>query len=251
MNSWMSALVPLILPMTGGVFAGGVALLVSWLNRRYKREFPEDAAAERLRIEKLTPDEKAARERYFIATELVFLLEHFAEECASVIKDFDYTSCEKGQQTCSPVLNYAVVTRDWRALDRRLMYRIRQLRVLQNEADRKIAAYTVRGKPFHEVEAVRERQYQYARLGLKALFLVRRLRKSAGFEETRLNGGPWSAQQVLLKRWHQERKWRCVQAVLFARPLATFEMKNDMRRNAAGDAAAGGPRLPRSASAAG
>lgn len=70
----ISVWVPVISTLAGGTIAGAVALLVSRMNHRYAREREETAAAERLRNEKLASEEKLARERLFIATELVSCL---------------------------------------------------------------------------------------------------------------------------------------------------------------------------------
>jgi len=88
------------------------------------------------------------------------------------------------------------------------MYRIHELPILQNEARRDIAAVAEHSwAPFH-TEGFQARQYQYARLGLKALILAKRLRKKAGFPETRLNATECSAQPVLWAVWRKERNRR-------------------------------------------
>ncbi|WP_223563606.1 hypothetical protein [Enterobacter sp. JBIWA008] len=78
---------PVISTLSGGVLAGGVALLVSWVNHRYAREREATAAAERLRHEQKLTEDKRQEELLYITTELVFTLEIFAEECARVADD--------------------------------------------------------------------------------------------------------------------------------------------------------------------
>ncbi|ORM59853.1 hypothetical protein HA45_22400 [Pantoea rodasii] len=182
------------------------------------------------RREKRASEEKLNRERYFIGTELVFLLEQFAVGCAGVTKEFDYTSGDKNPQVSRPVLDYAAVTGDWRALPDRLMYSIRELAVLQKEADRSVAVSAGMDHSFHHLNSVRERHYQYARLGIKAAIIARRLRNEAGFPDTRLDAMPWAAQWVLWKVWRNERHRRSVEAILRRQELARIEIKNALRK---------------------
>lgn len=149
-----------------GLITGGAAIAAVMLTHKFTP-----------RRERSASEDKQKQERYFIATELVFLLEQFAEGCADVTKDFDYTSGDKSPQISSPVLDYAVVTGDWHALPHPLMYSIRELAVLHKEADRSVAASAGKDNSFHHYETVRERHYQYARLGIKAVIVARRLRK--------------------------------------------------------------------------
>lgn len=60
------------------------------------------------------------------------------------------------------------------------MYRIRELSVLEDEAHRAIAyAAEFSDPPWHK-DYFRERQYQFTRLGIKAVILAVRLRKATG-----------------------------------------------------------------------
>lgn len=202
MGNGISVWVPLI--SAGAGIAG--ALGSQWLSHIFIT-----------RRERRASEEKLIQERLFIATELVFMLEQFAESCASVAKDNGYENQEgltvPGVKT--PVLDYSLIQGDWRALTGRLMYQVRELAVIKSEADRTVGATDSFPPDFDDFFC--ERQIQYTRLGLKALFLIRRLRRFVGFAETRLNGTPWSAQQVLLKEWHQERKRRSEAAALHAK----------------------------------
>jgi hypothetical protein len=65
----------------------------------------------------------------------------------------------------------------------RLMYRIRELIVLQQEAHKAIAFVADADCFGQRYEYFRERQYQYARLGLKAIIQVRRLRRWPNFQK--------------------------------------------------------------------
>ncbi|MCX0498985.1 hypothetical protein [Erwinia billingiae] len=230
-----AAWLPLLQTLAGGVLAGGVALYVNHRSHKNALEREEKSAAERLRNERQAAEEKLARERYFIGTELVFLLEQFAEGCASVARDNGLEHEHAFAPTFPrPELDYSVITGDWRTLPVRLMYQLRELPVLKSESDRTIGAADYTGPDYDAF--FEARQYEYTRLGLKAIILARRLRKLAGFPDSRLNTTPWSAQRVLWEEWRRERKRRTVQSLLHARALAAFQIKNDMRRKASDDA---------------
>jgi len=210
-----ASLAPQIITAVASIVAalGGVGLA-----HHYTRKREERAAAA-----------KQSSERLFIATELVFLLEQFAEACAGVATDHGYLNQDRitVPETTVPDLSYAAVTGDWRVLPAKLMYRIRELPVIQGEADRAITA--AEAYPPDYEEFFEARQYQYTRLGLKAIIQSRRLRQFAGLPDTRLDASPWSAQNVLWKEWRLERKRRHVHAVLMARSLATFRIVNQLR----------------------
>ncbi|MCS6040301.1 hypothetical protein LNP20_30020 [Klebsiella pneumoniae subsp. pneumoniae] len=82
MADGISVWVPVISTLSGGILTGSIALLVSRLNHRYAGEREALAAAERHRHELKIAQELLDKERLFIATELIFLLEQFAEGCA-------------------------------------------------------------------------------------------------------------------------------------------------------------------------
>lgn len=212
-----SAWMPVISTLAGGILTGGVALLVSWVNHRYAREREAAAAAERLRHEQQLTEDKRQKELFYVTTELVFMLERYAEACARVAaddgKDDAALQPEREAVTEYPELNLADVAGDWRALKFRHMYRIRELPVLQDEARRAIAyAAEIPAPPLHE-DYFRERQYQFARLGIRAVILAARLRQATGLPGTRLTGhDEWSAVSVFRKVWRRERPLRAAEA---------------------------------------
>lgn len=177
-----------------------------WYGQKLITQREKDAAAAKL-----------ASERLFIATELVFMLERYAEACARVAtddgEDDDAPQPERKPVTNYPELNLIDVSGDWRTLEPRLMYRIRELPVLQDEARRAIAyAADIPFPPWHK-DYFRERQYQFTRLGLKAVILAVRLRKATGLPETRLTGhDEWSPVAVFRKVWRRERALRAAEA---------------------------------------
>lgn len=202
-----------------GLLTGGIALTGIWLTHRFT-----------LRREQKASEDKLQKERYFIATELVFLLEQFAEGCGSVATDRGYKDHDgiSVPGSTAPELDYSVVTGDWRALPAVLMYRSRELPVLISSARRTVRDVDSFAPDYEEFFS--ERHYQYTRLGLKAIILARRIRKLVGFPEARLDASPWSAQQVLWKEWRLERARRSVQARLHAQALAVFEIVNPTRK---------------------
>ncbi|HIB5530279.1 TPA: hypothetical protein ACWW96_005681, partial [Klebsiella pneumoniae] len=181
------------------------------LNHRYAGEREALAAAERHRHELKIAQELLDKERLFIATELIFLLEQFAEGCARMATDCGepdpqgvYTPTEN-----LPELIIKNISGDWRALPPPIMYRIHELPVLQNEVRRHLAAYYEQyWEPPYLSPYYRERQFHYARLGIKAVILAQRLRKLVGLPGTRLDATEWSAQLVLSRVWRKKRKER-------------------------------------------
>lgn len=213
----VSAWMPVISALGGGVLAGGVALLVTRLNHSYAREREVMATAERVRHEQQLAEDKRQKELFYITTELVFMLERYAEACARVAtddgKDDDAPQPEREAVMDYPELNLADVSGDWRALQFLHMYRIRELPVLQNEAYRAISyAAEIPAPPLHE-DYFRERQYQFTRLGIKAVILAVRLRRATGLPETRLTDhDEWSVVSVFRKVWKRERPLRAAEA---------------------------------------
>lgn len=185
-------------------FAG--ALGSQWLSHHFATSRERRASEDRL-----------TRERYFIATGLVFLLERYAEGCARVVTDYGKNNEDRQPERKAvmdyPVLDLTSVVGDWRALYSHHNYRVRELPVLQNEARGAIAhAAQIPAPPLHE-EYFRERQYQFARLGIRAVTIAVRLRREAGLPETRLKGHEWSAVNKFLEVLRRERPLRAAEAV--------------------------------------
>ncbi|WP_210524030.1 hypothetical protein [Pantoea ananatis] len=184
-----------------GLMTAGAAIAAVILTHHFTLTREKNAAAD-----------KRQRELHFIATELIFMLEQFAEGCAGVATDEGRRTggpqSEREAEMKSPQLELNGVTGDWRVLKATLMYRIHELPVLQSEARRLIDyIQDIPVPPDHEAY-FRERQYQYARLGIKAVILVVRLRREAGLPATRLSGNEWSAVSRLHSVWRRERKLR-------------------------------------------
>lgn len=191
--------VSLWVPVITGLAGIGGALGGQYVSHIYARQREKDAASRKRHDELL-----------FITTELVFLLEQFAERCAEVATDHGYENQDGNMvpEIPLPVLDYASVSGDWWVLPAKLMYRIRELPALQEEANRVLRDADAFPPDYNEL--FEARQYQYTRLGLKAIIQARRLRKLVGYPESRLAATEWSAQPVLWKEWRQERKRRAI-----------------------------------------
>ncbi|MCR8998517.1 hypothetical protein [Rahnella perminowiae] len=174
MADGISVWVPVISALAASVLTGTIQYFMNRQNHYFALEREEKARAERLLQEKEVKQEKIDRERHFIAIELVFLLEQFAETCSNVVADRGEYNADP-QPTREPTVDYPElsftdVTGNWQVLDTRLMYRIRELLVLQREA-RNAIAYAYECESDGECkDYFRERKYQYARLGLKPSF---------------------------------------------------------------------------------
>ncbi len=179
-----------------GVLSAGAALGGVYLADYFTRRREERAAAAKL-----------ASERYFIATEMVFKLEDYAEMCAEVSQD-DGRGDEYRPTVSVYSLEFDDVTGDWRALPPPVMYRVREMSVLQAEARGSINFRDEVDTSSRHDSFYRERKYQYSRLGLRALLLAKRLRKLTGMPSSRLDKYRWSAQQTLWQGWREGRKYR-------------------------------------------
>lgn len=218
---------------TGAITAGAAiaaVMLTHWFTQRRERR---------------AADEKLDRERLFVTTELIFILEDYAEGCARVATDSgeDNPQGEKEPVSAYPELDLSDAAGDWRTLPALLMYRIRELPVMQNESIRAVQEVGEYDHAPYYTDTFRERKYQFARLGMKAVILAMRLRKSEGLPETRLRDTQWSACNVLWKNWRDESKRRLVLKRLHKQALAVFEIKN-AQRQATRDAELTGSRKP-------
>ncbi|MDZ5641636.1 hypothetical protein [Enterobacter sp. A103] len=162
----------------------------------------------------------------------VFLLEKFVESCADVAADTGEDNNDpqpiREPTVDYPELSYRDITGDWKVLQPRIIYRIRELPVLHSEASKAIDYVKKADFPGDYREYFRERRYQYARLGLRTIIQVRRLRKIAGFPETRLAATFWSAQPVLWEVWRIERRRRAKEAAEHRKLYCTEPYEDSM-----------------------
>lgn len=123
----------------------------------------------------------------------------------------------------TPVLTHVIG--DWRVVPAKLMYSIRELPVLCVEAGKYLSSAYENDWPPDYSRAFWERQYQYSRLGLKAVFAAIRLRKIAGLPPTRLDITEWSTLPMLWRLWKQERQRRTQEHILRQSDIAANKLK--------------------------
>lgn len=208
---WVSQLYVL-----GGVAITGVlSFFLARQNHHYTLDRDEKAADKRQLQAQQFEEDKRQKELTYISTELIILLEQYAEDCAVVAADDGELVCEPNRQeervpkSSYPVrLNYETVTGDWRSLPPVLMFRIRELPLLRTNAMGAIEDAWANSTPPDHSELFRARQYAFSRLGLKAIHLSRQLRRECGLPSSRLDASSWSAQPVMLRVLGRERKQR-------------------------------------------
>ncbi|EKY3225816.1 hypothetical protein RBA45_004090 [Cronobacter dublinensis] len=215
----VSIWIPLLSGLGGVAISGVVSFFLARQNHRYTLDREEAGARERLRQAQLIETEKRQKELTYIATELIIILEQYAEKCAAVAGDDGELFYEPNQQaervpiTGYPVpLNFETVTGDWRSLPAVLMFRIRELPLLRVEAMRAIEDALECDFSRDYRYFFRERQFRFSRMGLKAIHLARQLRRECGLPHSRLNESTWSAQPVMLNVLRRERKLRYTEA---------------------------------------
>ena len=184
------------------VSSAGAALGGVYLAHYFTRRREERAAAA-----------KQISERLFIATELVFLLEQFAGGCVRVAYDSGYKDVNKQSRfrENTPCIDFTAISGDWRTLPGMLMYRIREISLLQDETERFLSHLAEQPKgTLGIIEAAifdifAERQYRYTRLGLKASVNARRLRKLVNMPITQFDTQGWTSESALWRKWREKR----------------------------------------------
>ncbi|HFQ9141841.1 TPA: hypothetical protein ACHTOV_004330 [Enterobacter cancerogenus] len=197
-----------------GLLTGGITLTGIWLTHLLTK-----------RREQLKSEDKLIKERVFIATELVFILEKFAETCTTIATHGAYENrySLSGEEVELPEIDFSDVKGDWSVLPARLMYRIRELPVIKQSSERTITT-GYRAPPYFE-DATITRRYEYTRLGIRALVLARSLRKLAGFIQTRSDDTIWPAKRALIKVWTLEKRRRRNMEMLYEQDLLRADLK--------------------------
>lgn len=148
---------------------------------------------------------KKESERFYITTELIFILERFAQSCVFAAQESgEYDQDGRIEmEYFLPEINYDSVTGDWRSLPPGLMYRLVELPVLCQEAHSLIIATFNEDTPYDGSSSISELNHHAAWLGLKALRLSRGLRQLCDMPDNGLSDQPWSAWSVLFReRWN-------------------------------------------------
>jgi len=116
-----------------------------------------------------------------------------------------------------PVLDYSGVTGDWRFLPPVLVYRLRELPALIEHSVRIVNETFAEDNPTDPTEGLFARQYQSARLGLKALFLALRLRRMCSMPPSRMVTGRFSAGASLWRVWRSHRHTLWLETLAYRR----------------------------------
>lgn len=146
-----------------------------------------------LRREERTAAAKLASERLYISTELVFLLERFAQRCLPAALDQgdrDEDARFKANYFI-PELSYASVSGDWRSLPAALLYQVQQLEVLREESVSIVNSAFIESTPYDN-DGIIELNNQASRLGIRAIHLSRQLRRLCSMPADRLEDRKWS-----------------------------------------------------------
>ncbi|MDV5693401.1 hypothetical protein [Klebsiella quasipneumoniae] len=136
-------------------------------------------------------NKQSSPERKFICTELIFLLEDYANKCAEIANDYgEYTGDQgEAQPTTSPpeLLDYSSIKGNWRSLSSDIMYRVCSLPAEQKGARKKLSvSWGLEAYPPDYKDYFEERQYQYSLLGLKAAYIAEDVRKQNRFPDSDL-----------------------------------------------------------------
>lgn len=201
----VSILVPLLSGLGYVTISGVVSFFLARKNHRYTLDREEKAADKRQLQAQQLEEDKRHKERIYICTELIILLELYAENCAAVADDDGKLfyepnrQAERAAKTSYPVpLNYETVSGDWQSLPPVLMFRIRELPLLRTNAMGAIDDASENSTPHDHSELFSARQYEFSWLRQNAIHLFRQLRRECGLPSSRLNASSWSAQPVML-----------------------------------------------------
>jgi len=143
--------------------------------------------------EERTASAKRDSERLYIATELVFLLERFAQKCLPAALDRGEQDDEARYKANFqiPELSFSSVSGDWRSLPAELLYYVQQLEVLREEAVSIVSSAFFESTPYDD-DGIIELNNQASRLGIKAIHLSRQLRSLCSMPDDRLEERAWS-----------------------------------------------------------
>jgi len=171
------------------VSSAGAALGGVCLTHRFTRRREERAAAD-----------KAAAERLYLATELVFLLESYASDWAH-LRWSNIISLLKDNQI--PSLDLSGAKGDWRVLRPRQIFRIRSL-----EAEHEALVLRIQQLEPTDIRENHTLTLECFNTGLRAFLMAAKLRRDAGLPDSvRLRdryGSFWSLRESRCRYWTSE-----------------------------------------------
>lgn len=143
----------------------------------------------------------------YISTQLVLLLEDFAQSCAAVAEDGGVPAEVKaGQQmeikpgVSLPELSFTGIDGNWKSLPPLIMFMTLELPVLLKDARTVISFFAADAFPgLDDRNVLRVRRDHIVPVGLRAAAIARRLRRACGFYRSPLGLNDWSAVRVMQK----------------------------------------------------
>jgi len=163
--------------------------------------------------EVITAFMKRKAERAHVTVQLVLLLDQFASECASVAGDDGTWLGQRDRdgrlstQVDEPKLDYSGIKGEWKSLWPNLIYQVHDLALQQTYADKTIKNDFDECSPPDEDLPFQTRQYEYARLGLKAYAIASDLRDKAGLPQRTWNSwNPISYLKETIQRIDESRQ---------------------------------------------
>lgn len=143
------------------------------------------------------------RHARYLAIRVVCVLDKYIEQCAAVVSDDGLCDGQPNEEGClepqvdTPPTPTFSEDLDWKSIEHGLMYRLLSIPSEAEAADRMIASASEHAFPPDYEEALEERQYQYARLGLAAFALTQEVRKKYDIPPKEL--GDWDPVEHLTK----------------------------------------------------
>lgn len=144
------------------------------------------------------------KEAEYLAIRMVCIFDYFAEGCATVVGDdglcHGQTDAEGYSriQVPSPELDVQLKDVDWKSFPHKLMYEILYFPNLIKDAESYISStFEYAASPPDFSEGFEERQYQYAKLGIRASELTTKLR--AKYRIPKNHSSNWDIAEYMLK----------------------------------------------------
>ncbi|CAH0139205.1 hypothetical protein SRABI106_00176 [Rahnella aquatilis] len=140
----------------------------------------------------------------FISTQLIFILEEFAQRCADVAGDQGELENREGEESRYvalypiPALSFNSIEGNWKSIPPLLMFMTLEIPVILQDARQQITQQTEYIFPeIDDHDYLRIRGSHIAPIGLRAAAIARRLRRKSGFFDSPLSNDHWSAVHVM------------------------------------------------------
>jgi len=178
-------------------------LFNAWESKRRRKNELEDAS-----IKRRNEFEDAKRiqdsDLFFISTQLIFILEEFAQRCADVAGDPGELEIREGKQPRYvplynfPTLSFKGIEGNWKSLPPLLMFMTLEIPTILRDVHQQIVQETEHLSPgTDDHNYLRIRGGNITPVGLRAAAVARRLRRKCGFFDSPLSSDHWSAVGVM------------------------------------------------------